>query len=142
MREFATHAREFASLLAETVARAHAIHAIVLVDRDGLPMASTLSSGELEDGMGAVASDAARWLRYAAGLCSLGPTFRVHVVAQERQFFLVPVHGDVWLAALCDALVSPETVTAHLLALARDIVVCGLSPLPSVSPPEGQEASP
>lgn len=138
MRELATHARAFSSLLSETVARARAIQAIVLIDRDGLPMASTLKSGELEDGLGAISSDATRWLRYATGLCSLGATFRVHVVAQERQFFLIPVHDDVWLAALCDALVSPEAVTVHLLALARDIVVCGLS---SPSLPEDSEAS-
>lgn len=140
MKQLATHARDFASLLAEAVARARAIHAIVLVDRDGLPMASTLGPGELEEGLGATTTDAVRWLRYATGLCSLGVTFRIHVVAQERQLFLIPVHGDVWLVALVEALASPETVTAHLQALARDIVVCGLSspdPLPELT-----EASP
>jgi predicted regulator of Ras-like GTPase activity (Roadblock/LC7/MglB family) len=140
MRELATHARDFTTLLSDAVARARSIHAIVLVDRDGLPMASTLGPGELEDGLGATTTDAARWLRYATGLCSLGATFRIHVAAQERQLFLIPVHGDVWLVALCDAMVSQESATTHLLALAREIVVCGLSPLPYE--PETPEASP
>lgn len=127
MKELATHARDFVTMLAETIARARSIHAIVLVDRDGLPMASTLGPGDLEDGLGATSTDAARWLRYASDLCSLGPTSRIHIAAQQRQLFLVPVHGEVWLIALCDSLASPELVTVHLLTLARDIVACGLS---------------
>jgi predicted regulator of Ras-like GTPase activity (Roadblock/LC7/MglB family) len=142
MNEFASHAREFTSLLAETIAHARSIHAIVLVDQDGLPMASTLGSNELEEGLGATTTDAARWLRYAVDLCSLGAAFRVHVVARERQLFLVPVHHGVWLAALCDPQASPETVTTHLLVLARDIVVCELSSSLSPVPAEGSEVSP
>lgn len=122
MKAFSTHARELQALLDHVLVRVSFLRAIQLVDRDGLPLVSTLGRTHLDEALGALAGALLFDGERARRECETGPLYVIHLVARDRQIALVPVNDDVALAAIADAGAPTATFERHLFALSRDIL--------------------
>ncbi len=114
-------ARELRDLLFSLTTRVREIRALSLVDRDGLPLESTLGAGALDETLAAFGGATAVQLERAQRDFETGPLYLAHIFARDRQLFVVPVDGERTLAAMVDAHATPATITMHLLALAREV---------------------
>ena len=108
------------SLLSLTV-RVREIRALSLVDRNGLPLVSTLGTGELEESLAAFGGSITTQLDRAQRDFQMGPLYQAHIVGRDRQIFVTPVDHDTALVAMVEAHSTAATITMHLLALSREV---------------------
>lgn len=127
-------------LLFSLTTRVREIRAISLVDRQGLPLVSTLGSGNLEEALGAFAGAMATQVLRAQRDFDMGQMYMVHFLGRDRQLFVAPVHDDAAIAAIVEAHATPTTIAMHLMALTQ--AVLPLLPEASDEPEEGAEDSP
>lgn len=122
MKGLSSHARDLQSLLDHVLVRVRDLRAIQLVDRDGLPLVSTLGAGALDEALGAIAGGLLFQCDRARRECDTGPLHIVHLVARDRQIVLSPVTDEIVLIAIADAGATTTTLERHLFALSRDIL--------------------
>jgi predicted regulator of Ras-like GTPase activity (Roadblock/LC7/MglB family) len=108
--------------LRSVTARWHQIDGLLLVDASGLPLASTLESRALEERLAALASLAVGLVERAQCDLDLGTAHVLHLAAQDRQFFLVPVYDGLSLVAVAEAEASPGDITRQLMSTVRDLL--------------------
>ena len=113
--------------LMSLVTRVVEIRGLVLVDRDGLPLVSTLSSRSLEEGMAAFAAVASEQMERAQTDFQMGPLYLMHLAGRDRQIFVTPLTPEVTLVAIVDAGATAATVTLHLLGMCREILAVLMS---------------
>jgi len=119
---FAQRARQLHEVLLAVLVRVRDIRGLVLVDRDGLVLVSTLDSRVLEESLGAFAASVLPALNRAQTEFDMGPLQLGHVAARDRQIFITPVTEEVVLLAMAEAGATSNTVALHLLSLAREIL--------------------
>jgi predicted regulator of Ras-like GTPase activity (Roadblock/LC7/MglB family) len=118
-----SRAEQLRDLLFSLTTRVREIRALSLVDRDGLPLVSTLASGRLDDSLAAFGGGLTVQLARAQSDFAMGPLYLSHIVGRDRQLFVIPVQEDsITLVALVEAHATPATITMHLLALARELL--------------------
>lgn len=98
------------------------IRGLVLVDRAGLPMVSTLGSSGLEESLAAWGSLAADQMARARDEFQMGPLYLLHLAGRDRQLFLTPLTPEVTLLAIVEAGATAATVQLHLLGMCREIL--------------------
>ena len=113
--------------LMSLVTRVVEIRGLVLVDRDGLPLVSTLSSRTLEEGMAAFAAVASEQMERAQTDFQMGPLYLMHLAGRDRQIFVTPLTPEVILVAIVDAGATAATVNLHLLGMCREILAVLMS---------------
>lgn len=113
--------------LMSVVTRVLEIRGLVLVDRSGLPLVSTLGSGNLEEGLAAFAAVATDQIERAQQDFQMGPLYLMHLAGRDRQLFLTPLTPEVTLVAIADAGATSSTVTLHLLGMCREILAVLMS---------------
>jgi len=119
---FASQARVLHDRLLSLAYRLPEVRDLILVDRNGLTLVSTLGSGSLEETLAAFAGSALAQMDRAKAEFQMGPLYLMHLAGRDRQVFVTPLTSDVALAAVADAGASASTVTLHLLAMAREIL--------------------
>lgn len=122
MTGFASLGRELSEALLELTLQVRTIRGLVLVDRHGLPLASTLHSPGLEEKLGALAVVMSAQADRAHHELQLGPLRTGQLSGRDRQLLWVPVSHELSLIALIEAGASAGDATLHLLALARDLL--------------------
>lgn len=115
-------ARQLQDRLLSLVTRVHEIRGLMLVDRDGLPLVSTLGSPALEDTLAAFGAAAAAQMERAGLDFEMGPLYLLHLAGRDRQIFLTPLTAGFSLVAIVDAGATAATVNLHLLGMCRDIL--------------------
>ena len=98
------------------------IRGLVLVDRDGLPLVSTLGSQSLEESLAAWGAVAADQMERARDDFKMGPLYLLHLAGRDRQLFLTPLTPEVTLLAIVEAGATASTVHLHLLGMCREIL--------------------
>jgi predicted regulator of Ras-like GTPase activity (Roadblock/LC7/MglB family) len=109
------------------VTRVPEIRGLVLVDRSGLPLVSTLGTGALEEGLAAFAAVTTDQIERAQRDFQMGPLYLMHLVGRDRQLYLTPLTPEVALTAIVDAGATASTVTLHLLGMCREILAVLMS---------------
>jgi predicted regulator of Ras-like GTPase activity (Roadblock/LC7/MglB family) len=122
MSRFAQLGLRLEEHLLSVVVRWRGIRGLLLVDSEGLPLASTLRSRNLEERLAALATLALGWIDRAQDDLELGSAHVLHLAAQDRQLFLVPVPEGLALAALAEADANPTDIERLLLGTARDLL--------------------
>ncbi len=107
-------------LLSLTV-RVREIRALSLVDRNGLPLVSTLGTGTLEETLAAFGGSITTQLDRAQRDFQMGPLYQAHIVGRDRQVFVTPVDRETALVAMVESHATATTITMHLLALSRQV---------------------
>jgi len=113
--------------LMSLVTRVVEIRGLVLVDRNGLPLVSTLGSRNLEEGLAAFAAVATEQMERAQTDFQMGPLYLMHLAGRDRQIFVTPLTPDVTLVAIVDAGATAATVNLHLLGMCREILAVLMS---------------
>jgi predicted regulator of Ras-like GTPase activity (Roadblock/LC7/MglB family) len=119
----ALDARQLQELLQAVVLRVRDIRGIVLVDRDGLPLVSTLQARSFEESLAAFTGAAEALLSRARQDFKMGPLHVLRLAGRDRQVLVVPVARGFLLLAVVEAAATPAVVESHLLALARSVLV-------------------
>ncbi len=107
-------------LLSLTV-RVREIRALSVVDRNGLPLVSTLGTGELEETLAAFGGSITTQLDRAQRDFKMGPLYQAHIVGRDRQIFVTPVDRETAMVAMVESHATAATITMHLLALSREV---------------------
>ncbi len=115
-------ARLLQDRLLSVVTRVIEIRGLVLVDRNGLPLVSTLGSQSLEDALAAFGAVAIDQMERAQADFQMGPLYLLHLAGRDRQVFLTPLTPEVMLLAIVEAGANASTVTLHLLGMCREIL--------------------
>lgn len=113
--------------LMSLVTRVVEIRGLVLVDRNGLPLVSTLGSRNLEEGLAAFAAVATDQMERAQTDFQMGPLYLMHLAGRDRQIFVTPLTPEVTLVAIVDAGATAATVNLHLLGMCREILAVLMS---------------
>ena len=113
--------------LMSLVTRVVEIRGLVLVDRNGLPLVSTLGSRNLEEGLAAFAAVATEQMERAQTDFQMGPLYLMHLAGRDRQIFVTPLTPDVTLVAIVDAGATAASVNLHLLGMCREILAVLMS---------------
>ena len=113
--------------LMSLVTRVVEIRGLVLVDRNGLPLVSTLGSRNLEEGLAAFAAVATEQMERAQTDFQMGPLYLMHLAGRDRQVFVTPLTPEVTLVAIVDAGATAATVNLHLLGMCREILAVLMS---------------
>lgn len=108
--------------LLSVATRWSALRGLLLVDAEGLTLASTLRSRSVEERLAGLASLGIAFSSRAATDLATGPAHVLHLAARDRQLLLVPVHSDAYLMAVAEADASPVDLERQLLATARDLL--------------------
>ena len=98
------------------------IRGLMLIDRDGLPMVSTLGSPGLEESLAAWGAVAVDQMDRAQADFQMGPLYLLHLAGRDRQLFLTPLTPQVTLLAIVEAGATAATVQLHLLGMCREIL--------------------
>lgn len=122
MSILSSHAHSIEELLLTTLTRVRDLRALLLADRGGLPLVSTMPSGTLEECLAAFSGLATSAARFARDEMSMGTWQVLHLAGRDRQYYVLPVTGDAVLAAIADAGADTATMDRHLLALAVEIM--------------------
>lgn len=117
-----SRAHELKELLLSLTVRVREIRGLSLVDRDGLPLVSTLGVGALEEALTAFGGAMVLQMERAQRDFQMGPLYLAHIVGRDRQIFVAPVTDDATLVAIVDAHATPSTITMHLLGLGRQVL--------------------
>jgi predicted regulator of Ras-like GTPase activity (Roadblock/LC7/MglB family) len=104
------------------VTRVIEIRGLILIDRDGLPLVSTLGSRGLEEALAAFGAAAAAQMDRAQKDFEMGPLYLLHLAGRDRQVFLTPLTAEFTLLAIAEAGATSSTVTLHLLGMCREIL--------------------
>jgi predicted regulator of Ras-like GTPase activity (Roadblock/LC7/MglB family) len=113
--------------LMSLVTRVVEIRGLVLVDRNGLPLVSTVGSRNLEEGLAAFAAVATEQMERAQTDFQMGPLYLMHLAGRDRQIFVTPLTPEVTLVAIVDAGATAATVNLHLLGMCREILAVLMS---------------
>ena len=113
---------ELKDLLFSLTVRVREIRALSLVDQDGLTLESTLGAGALDESLSAFSGFWAAQLLRAQKDFQMGPLYLGHIMARDRQLFVVPVDDERILAALVDPGATPTTISLHLSAMAKSLL--------------------
>ena len=113
--------------LMSLVTRVVEIRGLVLVDRNGLPLVSTLGSRNLAEGLAAFAAVATEQMERAQTDFQMGPLYLMHLAGRDRQIFVTPLTPEVTLVAIVDAGATAATVNLHLLGMCREILAVLMS---------------
>jgi predicted regulator of Ras-like GTPase activity (Roadblock/LC7/MglB family) len=119
---FTAKARALDECLVSLVQRVKDIRGLILVDKNGLPLVSTLHSPALEESLGAFAGATVMHMKRAEGDFQMGPLYFMHIAGRDRQLFVTPVIEDVMLLAIVDAEATASSVALHMLAMTREIL--------------------
>jgi len=122
MSRFAHRGLLLQELLQSVVVRWRTLRGLLLVDSTGLPLVSTLTSRSLEERLAALGSFGIEYLSRARDDLEIGEVHVLHLAAQDRQVFLVPVQSDAFLMAIAEADANPIDLERQLLATARDLL--------------------
>lgn len=114
-------ALELHELLLSLTLRVREIRGLTLLDRDGLPMVSTVGSPDLEETLGAFGGAMGTMLDRAQEDFQMGPLYQAHLVGRDRQLFVVPAGAGTHLVAIVESHATPATITMHLLGLALEV---------------------
>jgi predicted regulator of Ras-like GTPase activity (Roadblock/LC7/MglB family) len=98
------------------------IRGLVLVDRDGLPLVSTLGSPGLEESLAAWGAVVVDQMDRARADFQMGPLYLLHLAGRDRQIFITPLTPEVTLLAIVEAGATASTVNLHLLGMCREIL--------------------
>lgn len=102
--------------------RVREIRGLMLVDRNGLTLVSTLGSRSLEEALAAFTGSVLTQMDRAKADFQMGPMYVLHLAGRDRQVFVTPLAADFALVAVVDAGAAAPTVTLHMLAITRDIL--------------------
>lgn len=102
--------------------RVREIRGLMLVDRNGLALVSTLNSRSLEEALAAFTGSVLTQMDRAKADFEMGPLYVMHLAGRDRQVFVTPLATNFALVAVADAGASAPTVTLHLLAITREIL--------------------
>lgn len=122
MTMFASRARLLQDRLLSLATRVREIRGLMLVDRNGLTLVSTVGSRGLEEGLAAFTGAVLTQMDRAQEEFQMGPLYLMHLAGRDRQVFVTPLTADVALMAVVEAGASAPTVTLHLLAITREIL--------------------
>ena len=122
-------ARLLQDRLLSLVTRVLEIRGLMLVDRDGLPLVSTLGSRSLEESLSAFGAAAVAQMERAQSDFDMGPLYLLHLAGRDRQIFLTPLTQEFSLLAIAEAGATSSTVTLHLLGMCREILAVLQSPV-------------
>jgi len=136
MKSFASQGHRLQDRLSELTLRVREIRALMLVDRDGLVLVSTLHSHNLEESLAAAAASLHAQMKRAHDDFQMGPLRYLHIAGRDRQILVIPVDRDVALIAIADPTAHATGLVIHLLATAREI----LEEVHTDPAPEGEEA--
>ena len=103
--------------------RVREIRALSLVDPGGLPLVSTLGPGSLDEALAAFGAATSQLLRRAQEDFQMGSMYQASFTGRDRQIFVTPVSEAGTLVAIVEAHATPATITMHLLALARELLL-------------------
>ncbi len=103
--------------------RVREIRALTLVDPGGLPLVSTLGPGSLDESLAAFGAAASQLFRRAQEDFQMGGMYQASFTGRDRQIFVTPVSEAGTLVAIVEAHATPATITMHLLALARELLL-------------------
>jgi predicted regulator of Ras-like GTPase activity (Roadblock/LC7/MglB family) len=120
---FASQARLLQDCLISLTTRVRDIRGLLLVDKNGLPLVSTLGSRNLEEALAAFAAGIMTQLARAEKDFEMGPSRFLHIQGRDRQILLVPVTNEAALAAIVEASATPSTIALHLLGMCTEILV-------------------
>jgi len=98
------------------------IRGLLLIDRNGLPLVSTLHSPSLEESMAAFGAGAIDQMERAQEFFDMGPMYLLHLAGRDRQLFATPLTPEVTLIAIVDSGATASTVHLHLLGMCREIL--------------------
>lgn len=114
------------------------IRGLVLVDRAGLPLVSTLGSSGLEESLAAWGAVVVDQMDRAQDDFQMGPLYLLHLAGRDRQLFVTPLTPDVTLLAIVEAGATAATVQLHLLGMCREILAVLQSADPEDTGEEGE----
>jgi len=135
MSGFVLDPRRIEERLQEVALRVREMRGILLVDRDGLPLVSTLGARGFEEGLAAFTGAQQSLLERARHDFQMGPLHLIRLAGRDRQIFVTPLGREICLLAVVEAGASPSVIESHLLALARSILESMLEP-EAEEPPE------
>jgi predicted regulator of Ras-like GTPase activity (Roadblock/LC7/MglB family) len=119
---FASHARRLEEHLLALATRVAEIRGLMLVDRNGLTLVSTLGSRSLEEALAAFTGSVLTQMDRAKEYFQMGPLYVMHLAGRDRQVLVTPLATDFALVAVVDAGANAPTVTLHMLAVTREIL--------------------
>jgi len=115
-------ARLLEDRLLSLTTRVEQIRGLLLVDRNGLPLVSTLHAPTLEESMAAFGASVGDLMERAQEDFSMGPMYLLHLAGRDRQLFATPLTPEVTLLAIVDSGATAATVHLHLLGMCREIL--------------------
>lgn len=122
MKSFASQGHKLQLRLSELTLRVREIRALMLVDRDGLVLVSTLHARNLEESLAAVAAFLHGQMERARDDFQMGPLRYLHIAGRDRQILVTPVNAAVALVAAADPTAHATDLVIQLLATAREIL--------------------
>ena len=122
MSRFAQRGLQLREQLEAVAVRWACLRGLLLVDAEGLPLASTFRSRSLEERVAALATLGIEFSRRARSDLDLGQIHLFHLAGLGRQLFLVPVEEDAHLIAVADPDASQIDVQRQLLATALNLL--------------------
>ncbi len=122
MRSFAQQGHRLRERLTELTLRLREVRALMLVDRDGLVLVSTLHSRGLEESLAAIAALLQGHMERARDDFQMGPLRYLHLAGRDRQILVAPVDREVALVAAADPTAHATDLVIQLLATAREIL--------------------
>lgn len=122
MSWFAGRGLQLQAEMRSVVRRWRGIRSLVLVDSSGLPLASSLGSMALEERLAAPAAAARSLMVRSQDEVALGPIHCLHLSAQDRQIFCLPVDDETLLAAIVEADANAADIGRQLATTARRLL--------------------
>ena len=115
-------ARPIHELLLRRLVVAHDVKALMVADRNGLSLVSTLASGTLEDSLAAYAGLVMSGARFARDELKLDGFQYVHVMGQARQVFVASLTLEEVLVAITEVTATPTNVITMLMGTAVEVM--------------------
>lgn len=122
MSDFASRARLLHDCLLALTLQVREIRGLLLVDRNGLALVSTLHSRGLEESLAAFAGGVLGAMDRAQGDFQMGPLHLLHLAGRDRQVLLTPVSREAVLVGVVEASANGSDTAMRMLALAREIL--------------------
>ncbi len=122
MSRFAGRGQEIQEKLQAVVRRWRWIRCLVLVDGSGLSLASSLASRALEERLDALAVAAFELIARGRADLEIGNLHHLHLAAEDRQIFFLPLDAEAMLAAVVEADAPTADVGRQLAATVRALL--------------------
>lgn len=122
MSVLASLARPISDILVDAVAHSRDVRCLLVADKSGLPLVSTLSTGAFEEGLAAYAGLILSSSKFADQELGLGGFHAQYVVGRKRHVYVSFLTSEEVLVAVTDATATPTNVLTLLSGLAVQIM--------------------